>query len=269
MGMEKTLEGKNFIVTGASRGIGLAAAKAIGRRGGRAALFGRDAALLAEGAAAVGNGSLGFAVDLEDRAALIAAIDRAAAALDGLDGIINNAGQVLATRVEALRPQDVAHQVNVNFLAQVYGCQGAIPHLRRRGGGRIINVSSVTVRKLDEFAFISVYSATKAAVERFTLDLREEVKMDNIGVTLFSPGSTSTAFGSGQDPVIVGEAFEVWLRRAEMYDGTLSAEIVGETLVRCLELPDGVNIDFLELSPNKPATRRSTLEAYADRGNNP
>jgi NAD(P)-dependent dehydrogenase (short-subunit alcohol dehydrogenase family) len=267
--MSKTLEGKTYIVTGASRGIGLAAAKALGKRGARVALFGRDADALARGAKDVGNDSLPVVVDLEDRDALIAAIDHAAEAMGGLDGIINNAGLSLFNRVEALQPENVNKQLNVNFLAQAYGCQAAIPHLRRRGGGRIVNVSSVTVRHPDEFAFISIYSATKAAIERFTIDLRQEVKNDNISVTLFSPGSTSTTFGSGQDPVIMGEAFEEWLRRAEMYDGTLSAEIVGETLVRCLELPDGVNIDFIELSPNKPTPRRETLENYAERSNNP
>jgi NAD(P)-dependent dehydrogenase (short-subunit alcohol dehydrogenase family) len=267
--MKSHLEGKNYIVTGASRGIGLKAAHALARRGARVALFGRDEAALKAGAASAGNGAIYFVVDIEDCTALKAAIDRAAEALGGLDGIINNAGISLMRKVEALVPADVSHQVNVNFLAQVYGCQAAIPHMRRRGGGRIVNVSSVTVRALDEFAYISIYSATKAAVERFTLDLRREVKGDKIGVTLFSPGSTLTAFGSGQDPAIMQEAFEEWLARAPNYDGTLSAEEVGEAMVACLDLPDGANIDFVELSPNRPTPRRQTLEAYTERGNNP
>ena len=264
-----SLAGKAYIVTGASRGIGLALAKAMGRRGARVALFGRDQAALAQGAAAAGNGSFYIALDLGERDALMAAVDDAAGQLGGLDGIVNNAGMALASKIEALRPADVATQVNINFLAQVYGCQAAIPHLRRRGGGRIMNLSSVTVGHLDEFAFIAIYSATKAAVERFSQELRIEVKKDNIGVTVFRPGSTSTSFGSGQDPAIMGEAFKEWLDRAEMYDGTLEAETVAEAMVRCFELPEGANIDLVELNPNRLTPRRRTLEIYAERGNNP
>jgi NAD(P)-dependent dehydrogenase (short-subunit alcohol dehydrogenase family) len=267
--MKSHLDGKNSIITGASRGIGLKAAHALSRRGGRVALFGRDEAALQAGATAVGNGAIYFVVDIENATALKSTIDRAAQALGGLDGIINNAGVSLMNKVEHLVEARVSHQVNVNFLAQVYGCQAAIPHLRRRGGGRIVNVSSVTVRALDEFTQIAIYSATKAAVERFTLELRREVKPDNIGVTLFSPGSTSTAFGSGQDPAIMEAAFKEWLDRAEYYDGTLSAEEAGEAMIASIDIPDGTNFDLVEFNPNRPTPRRQTLEDYGDRGNNP
>jgi NAD(P)-dependent dehydrogenase (short-subunit alcohol dehydrogenase family) len=209
--MVGSLDGKAYVVTGASRGIGLATAKAIGRRGGRVALFGRDKDLLARGAEAVGNDSLGIPVDLADPDALFAAVDQAAAAFGGLDGIINNAALNLPRPIEELRRDEVSQQLNLNFLAQVYGCQAAIPHLRRRGGGRIVNVSSTSVQNWDEFSFLSIYAASKAAVERFTLDLREEVKLDRIGVTLFCPGSTATSFGAGGDPEVMGKAFETWI----------------------------------------------------------
>lgn len=267
--MKSYLDGKTYIITGGSRGIGLKAAHALSRRGARAALFGRDEAALKAGAASVGNGAIYFVVDIENPGALKSTIDRAAEVLGGLDGIINNAGVSLMNKVEDLVEAKVSQQVNVNFLAQVYGCQAAIPHLRRRGGGRIVNVSSVTVRALDEFTQIGIYSATKAAVERFTLELRREVKLDKIGVTLFSPGSTSTAFGSGQDPAIMEVAFKEWLDRAEFYDGTLSAEEAGEAMVASIDLPDGTNFDFVEFNPNRPTPRRQTLEDYGERGNNP
>jgi NAD(P)-dependent dehydrogenase (short-subunit alcohol dehydrogenase family) len=263
------LAGKTYIITGGSRGIGLATARALGRRGARVALLGRDAALLGQNAAEIGNQSFPVAVDVADRAALMAAIDKAALALGGLDGIINNAGVALAGAIETLKHEEVAAQVDVNFLAQVYGCQAAIPHLRRRGGGRIVNVSSVSVRRHDEFAYISIYSATKAAIERFTLDLREEVKGDNISVTLFCPGSTATAFGAGGDPVVIEKAFREWMGRAPTYDGRMEAETVGETLASCLTLPLGAAIDFLEVSPNKPVSRSNTLDDYANRVDNP
>jgi NAD(P)-dependent dehydrogenase (short-subunit alcohol dehydrogenase family) len=267
--MHSFLKDKNYIVTGASRGIGLAAARSLGRRGARVALIGRDMAALDKAAAEIGGGALPMAVDLADRDALFAAVNRAAEAFGGLDGIINNAGMALAGRIEQLRPEDVNQLLTVNFLAQVYGCQAAIPHLRRRGGGRIVNVSSVTVRALDEFAYISIYSSTKAAIERFTLELRQEVKHDNISVTLFSPGSTASSFGSGWEPEIAAQAFSEWLSRAPTYDGSMSPEVVGEAMINILELPDGVVFNFAELSPNMITPRQKTLVDYADRRDNP
>jgi NAD(P)-dependent dehydrogenase (short-subunit alcohol dehydrogenase family) len=267
--MVGSLHGKTYIVTGASRGIGLATAKSIGRRGGRVALFGRDKALLARGAADVGKDSVGISVDLTDPDALIAAVDEAAALFGGLDGIVNNAALNLPRPIEELRRAEVNEQLSVNFLAQVYGCSAAIPHIRRRGGGRIVNVSSTSVSRWDEFSFISIYAASKAAVERFTLDLREEVKPDKIGVTLFCPGSTATSFGAGGDPEVMGKAFETWINRSPMFDGRMDVETVGETLAHILELPVGHNIDFLELSPNRPTLRRQSQEDYANLDKNP
>jgi NAD(P)-dependent dehydrogenase (short-subunit alcohol dehydrogenase family) len=266
--MSGTLDGKTFIVTGASRGIGLAAARSLGKRGGRVALFGRDQAALDLAVSEIGNGALPVAVDLQERDALLAAIERSVAAMGGLDGIVNNAGLSLASKIEELEPEDVTVQVNTNLLAAIYACQAVIPHFRKRGGGRIVNIGSASVRHMDEFAYISIYTATKAALERFTKDLREEVKADNIGVTILSPGGTETSFGSGWVPEVAAMAFGEWLRRAPLFDGTMPAEPVGEAIAACFELPPGTAYDFLELRPNKPMSRQEYAEnLYAARAN--
>ena len=267
--MSDSLKGQNFIVTGASRGIGLAAARSLGKRGGRVALFGRDTQALERAVSEIGNGALPVAVDVADRDALVAAIDRSAEAMGGLDGIVNNAGLSLASKIEALRPQDVTTQVNTNLLAAIYACQTVIPHFRKRGGGRIVNIGSASVRHLDEFAYIAIYTATKAALERFTIDLRDEVKGENIGVTILSPGGTETAFGSGWAPDVAAMAFGEWLRRAPSFDGTMQAEPVGEAIANCFELPPGTAFDFLEIRPNKPMSRQEYAEnLYAARADN-
>ena len=267
--MTGSLAGQTFIVTGGSRGIGLAAARSIGKRGGRVALFGRDRAALDQGAAEIGNGALGLSVDLQDRDALLAAIEQAVEAMGGLDGIVNNAGLSLASKIEALKPEDVETQVRTNFLAAVYACQAVIPHFRKRGGGRIVNVGSASVRHMDEFAYIAMYTATKAALERFTIDLREEVKADNIGVTILSPGGTETSFGSGWAPEVAGEAFGEWIKRQSSFDGTMQAEPVGEAIAACFELPPGVAFDFAEIRPNKPQSRQLYFETlFAARADN-
>ncbi len=267
--MTGSLSDKTFIVTGGSRGIGLAAARSLGRRGGRVALFGRDRVALDQAVAEIGNGALGVSVDLRDRDALLAAIEMSVETFGGLDGIVNNAGLSLASAIENLKPADVEIQVSTNFLAAVYACQAVIPHLRRRGGGRIVNIGSASVRHLDEFAHIAIYTATKAAMERFTIDLREEVKADNIGVTIVSPGGTETSFGSGWEPDVAAAAFGEWLRRQTNFDTPMPAEPVGEAIAACFELPAGTAYDFMELRPNRPMSRQAYAESlYAARAAN-
>jgi NADP-dependent 3-hydroxy acid dehydrogenase YdfG len=264
------LAGKAYIVTGASRGIGLAAARALMKRGANVALFGRDQEALGKATEGFPGQALPFAFDITDRAALLAAIADAHAAFGRLDGLVNNAGVSLASPLETARPDDVVTQVNVNFLATVFATQAVIPLLRRQGGGRILMVGSASVRHLDEFAYIGIYTATKAAMERFATDLREEIKRDNIGVTIFSPGGTETSFGSGWAPEDAGVAFAEWIRRAQSFDGTMAAEPVGEAIAQCFELPPGVAYDFVELRPNTPTSRQAYAEnLYAARAANP
>lgn len=268
--MSSAVAGKAYIVTGASRGIGLAAATALIRRGARVAVFGRDTEALARIAATHGSAVRPVAVDVADRVALVAAIDQSVAAFGGLDGIVNNAGLCLASPIEKLDPDEVVTQVNVNFLAAVYGCQAVIPHLRKRGGGRILNVTSASARHMDEFTYLGIYSATKAALERFTVELREEVKSDNIGVTAFSPGGTETSFGSGWRPDVAEAAFAEWIRKASMFDGSMAADAVGEAIANCFEVPEGTAFDFVELRPNRPTSRQLYAETlYAARRDNP
>ncbi len=267
--MSGSLSGQAYIVTGGSRGIGLAAAVSMAARGARVALFARNAEALQRAAERIGPAARPVAVDVGDRVALMTAIDDTAAAFGRLDGIINNAGLSLASPVEKLDPAEVVAQVNVNLLAVIYASQAIIPHLKRQGGGRIINVSSATVRHAGEFSLLSIYAATKAGVERFSVELREEVKADNIGITVFSPGGTETAFGSDWRPEMAAAAFEVWLKSATEFDGIMASEPVGEAIARCLEAPPGAAFDYVELRPNKPMSRQHYAETlYAARANN-
>ena len=268
--MTGTLSGKTYIVTGASRGIGLAAARALMNRGAKVALFGRDKAALDASAGAYSGQAFPYAFDIADRSELLAAIADAHAVFGRLDGLINNAGLSLASPLETAGYEDVIHQVNINFLATVFATQAVIPLMRQQGGGRILMVGSASVRHLDEFSYVGIYTATKAAMERFATDLREEIKADNIGVTILSPGGTETAFGSGWAPDVAAVAFAEWLKRAPDFNGTMEAATVGEAIANCFELPDGVAFDFLEIRPNKTISRKEYLEmAYAKRAENP
>ena len=247
--MSGTLAGKVVIVTGGSRNIGLAAAAGLARRGARVAILGRDEASLSAARERLGERALPIAVDVADGDALRLAIDRVHRELGRIDGLVNNAGISYATRIERLRPADVAAQVAVNFLAPVYACQAVIPHLRTQGGGRIVNVSSATVHEEMAFAHLSIYSATKAALEQFSKELRAEVRGENIAVTTFVPGNTMTGFGDGWDPQAAGEAYAAWLEHGQYWAGMMSPEPVGEAIAHCFDFAPTCSLDLVLIRP--------------------
>ncbi|MDB5397914.1 MAG: hypothetical protein JWM91_5420 [Rhodospirillales bacterium] len=253
--MTASFNDRVFIVTGASRGIGLATAKLLVERGGRVALLARGADDVAAAASSLGDAALGIAVDVGDRAGMLAAFDKTVATFGRLDGVVNNAGATMVCRIENLTEDAVMLQVKANFLGVVYGSQAAIPYLRRNGGGRIVNVTSATARHPEEFPYLSIYAATKMAAERFTFELRDEVKADNIGVTCFSPGTAETTFGAAASVVEAAAGFKRWLDMGPNSDGMMAVGTVAQAIVNCLSLPDGTAFDFVELRPNRPTPK--------------
>jgi 3-oxoacyl-[acyl-carrier protein] reductase len=104
------------------------------------------------------------------------------------------------------------------------------------------------VHHTDEFSFMAIYSSTKMGMERFTEELREEVKQDGIHVTYFIPGGTMTGFGSDWDPTVAAAAYADWVERSGPYcNGWLPLQPVAEAIAGCMDLPAGVAYDFLEL----------------------
>jgi NAD(P)-dependent dehydrogenase (short-subunit alcohol dehydrogenase family) len=154
--------------------------------------------------------------------------------------------------VEKLREDELLLQVNTNFVGTVLCCQAAIPLLRGEDNPRIINISSASAWHADEMLHLSIYASTKAAVERFTRDLRNEVKHDGIGVTCVRPGAAWTNFSDGWDAQLLEEAFEAWRQVGTTMDSGMEVEQVAEALVHCLSYPAGVAVDLLEVRPNIP-----------------
>jgi NAD(P)-dependent dehydrogenase (short-subunit alcohol dehydrogenase family) len=247
--MSAPLDGRLVAVTGAARNIGYETAKALVRRGATVALLGRDRKALETAAGSLGPKAVAFAVDITDRDALAATFRDIEGQCGRLDGLVNNAGVSHVRRIEDLRADEVAQQVAVNFVAAVHACQLAIPCLRRQGGGRIVNVSSATVHETMAFAHLSIYSATKAALEHFARELREEVRGDNIAVTTFVPGNTRTSFGGHWDPEAAGAAYVEWLEYGTYWGGMMEAETVGEAIAACFDLPPTCTLDFVYLRP--------------------
>lgn len=246
-----------IIITGASKGIGFATAASLLARGAKVALLARNRQRLDEAVKQLDSErALGIAVDVSDKAALERAFDQVEAKWGAIDGLINNVGYQFARRIEIMPEAEVRQLVDMNFFSTVFGCQLAIPRLRKRGGGRIINLSSATVRHNNEFAHLGIYSASKAAVDHFTEALREEVINDGIMVTLFSPGAVGTGSVENFDPVALGEAMQAWLERGPNCDGAIrEVGLVGDAIAHCFEYPPGVTVEFMEVKPRIPTPK--------------
>ncbi len=193
--MAYELRAKVVLVTGASRGIGAAAARAYCGAGSKVVLAARSLASvqsLADELALHGQEAIAVPCDVCDEAQVKAAVSASVLRYGGLDVLVNNAGVGLYGRVEQLTPEAL-HQ---NFETNVYGAlrciRAALPHLRERGGGQIINVSSVLgFRALPG---MGGYCASKFALNALTEALRVELKNEPIDVILIAPGTTATGF---------------------------------------------------------------------------
>lgn len=243
------ISGKVFIVTGASRGVGLAICRVLHARGARFAMLARSAGEIEEHAAGFGDQASAVACDVGDRASAVAAVCEAAKRFGGIDGLINNAGVAKIAPVEELAEEDLSLMFRINVQGPLNMIQAVLPHLRKRGGGNILNISSASVRYPEEFPYNGGYSAVKAALERLTTELRVEVSCDNVAVTLFSLGSTLTHFGTGWDPAMSARAFAEWIARGGSAPATMDTALPAEAIVRCLETPAGACADFIQFRP--------------------
>ena len=253
---ESYLKDRVIAVTGASKGLGLAAATSLVARGARVALIARNAAPLEAAVRALGarigaGGRGGRAQQGGLQAALAQVMQR----WGRLDGLVNNVGFQFARRLELMPEQEVRELLDLNFLSAVFACQVAIPLMRSGGGGRIVNISSSTVRHENEFSHLGMYSASKAALEHFSRELRHEFKGDNITVTVFSPGAAATGSVANFDPQALQEAMQDWLTKGPKFDGALQPQVVGEAIAGCFEFPPGASLEFVELRPSIPTPK--------------
>jgi NADP-dependent 3-hydroxy acid dehydrogenase YdfG len=188
---------KVVVITGASAGIGAALAAELGKRGAKLVLAARRADALADAVMHAGPNAHAVVADVtrrEDHARLVAdAIER----FGRVDVYVNNAGRGISRPVSQLTDEDLDEMYLVNVKSVIYGVQAVLPHMKQRGTGQIVNVSSMLGRV--PFAPIrSAYSAAKHALNSLTANLRQELRTTDPGikVTLILPGVVATEFGN-------------------------------------------------------------------------
>jgi NAD(P)-dependent dehydrogenase (short-subunit alcohol dehydrogenase family) len=194
--MDLQLTGKRALITGGSRGIGLAIGRALAREGARVALAARDQARLDEAAAALsaetGAEVFGVSVDTGDDASVKAMVEAVAARFGGLDILVNNAampaGQAAPPKLAEITDEVFWSDVNIKVMGYLRCAREAAPHMAAGGWGRIINISGLNAR----MATSIVGSIRNVGVAALTKNLADQLGPAGINVTVVHPGLTRT-----------------------------------------------------------------------------
>jgi NAD(P)-dependent dehydrogenase (short-subunit alcohol dehydrogenase family) len=264
MDTEQKLAGKVALVTGSSRGIGRAVAQRLASAGATVIVTGRSAGApvpitrsgqnqlmpgtLEETVALIeagGGKAIAIAADLENDAERDGLIDRAAEAAGGLDILVNNAGLVEHARVEDMTLTSFDRMVTHHLRAPFRLAQAAIPHMRKRGAGWIVNIGSVVayppVRPYGDYARMggdAAYAAVKAGIHRFTQALAAEMVDHNIAANVVGP---STAIRTPGADMFIPEGYP-----------TEDVEYLAETVLAMCHLPAAERTGLVAFSMHYP-----------------
>ncbi|TDC73630.1 SDR family NAD(P)-dependent oxidoreductase [Streptomyces hainanensis] len=198
-----------WFITGASRGLGRAFAEAALAAGDRVVGAARDVAPLAELADAHPGRLVSLRLDVSDRAAVLAAVEQAAAAFGRLDVVVNNAGGLLLGMLEETTEEQLRAHLDVNFFGAVWVTQAVIPYLRAQGSGHLLQVTSMGTS--GGMASVGAYGAGKAALDSLSEAVAMEIEPFGVRLTivqmggydtgLFTVGTTATEPDPVYDPL--------------------------------------------------------------------
>ena len=194
--MSTSLAGKVAVVTGGSRGIGLAIADALLKQGASVTITGTSDQHLKSAQETLKHGGdrlLARRADVRSYEDVTAALSETGTKFGGIDILVNNAGVGVFRAVADMSVPEWHQVIDTNVTGVFYCCHAALPYLRRRGGGWIINISSLASK--NAFTNAAAYCASKSALNAFSEALMQEVRYEGIRVAYVLPGSVNTGFG--------------------------------------------------------------------------
>ncbi len=243
--MEKFLLGKTAIVTGGSKGIGLAIAKALAKAGANVAIGARTASAVERAVAEVTLGGasggensgvrvIGAPLDVSSSSGVTKFFETVDTEFGGVDILVNNAGIGIFRSAADLSVEEWDRTVATNLSGVFYSTREALSRFKKRGGGTIVNISSLAGK--NPFAGGSAYNASKFAVNGFSEAVMLDHRQDNVKVSYIMPGSVDTEFGANR----TGAAWKI------------APEDIAEITLLLLRMPARTLISRVEVRPAKP-----------------
>jgi NADP-dependent 3-hydroxy acid dehydrogenase YdfG len=247
--MTPNIEGKVVIITGASSGLGEAAAHHLADKGASLALAARRTERiegLAEEITNNGGEALAVTTDVTEREQVQALVDDAVDAFGRVDVMLNNAGLMPLSPLERLNVNEWDQMIDVNVKGVLYGIAAALPYMQEQASGHIINVSSVAGHVVSPGS--AVYAATKHAVRALSEGLRQEVKEYGLRTTVISPGAVDTELPESVSEEDVAEGVHA------LYDEhAVPADSFARAVAFAIEQPEEVDINEILYRPTSQA----------------
>ena len=242
---ETFLTGKTAVVTGATRGIGFAIARALADAGATVAICGRSQDSVDQAVRSLTEGSqrkvVGKAADVRgstEVAALFAWVD---SKTGGPDILVNNAGVGMMKSTAELTVDEWQQTIETNLSGAFYCSREALARLKNRGAGYIINIGSLAGK--NAFAGGAAYNASKFGLDGFTEAMMMDHRYDNVRVTHIMPGSVDTEFSSRSVKADRGSVKADW---------KIAADDIGEIVLMLLRMPERTLVSRVEVRPAKP-----------------
>jgi len=237
--LKMNIENKIAVVTGGTKGIGRAIAESLLKAGAKVFVCARDKAEIKralEELSALGD-ARGEICDVRSEEQVEMMLDECARVFGGVDVLINNAGiGIIGKTVEEMSGDEFRQTLETNLCGVFYACHYSIPVMKQRGGGYIINISSLAGQ--NAHPKMAAYNASKFGLNGFSEALMQEVREHNIKVTAICPGSVNTYFGGDQP-----SADQAW---------QLQSEDIAQVVLDLLNMNDRALPSKIEIRPANP-----------------
>ena len=245
--MSNNIEGKVVVITGASSGLGEAAARHLSAQGASVVLGARRVERLqslAKDLSREGGKALAVETDVSNCDAVKKLVDTAVQTCGRIDVMINNAGLMPQAPLELLKVNEWDRMIDVNIKGVLYGVAAALPYMKQQKSGHFINVSSVAGHKVGPG--FAVYAATKFAVRALSEGLRQETKPYNIRTTVISPGAVASELANTvTDP-------ETAARLHKYYEETaIPADSFARAVAFAINEPQEVDVNEILFRPTR------------------
>jgi NAD(P)-dependent dehydrogenase (short-subunit alcohol dehydrogenase family) len=249
--MPGSCEDRVVVICGGSAGVGRDTARRFASEGARTVLLARRRERLDAVVAELDGNADGIVADIGDPASVRAAFDQIARQFGRVDTLVNVAGAARVRRIEEASDEDIQAVVGTNFLGPIYTTRAAIPLLRAAGGGDVVNISSEVT--LDDMPLMTLYSASKRALNAFTRSMTKELRGDGIRVTLLVLGSVGgTSFEENMTAADFERALPVWqedgyLTRVAGAHRPMEVGWVSDAIVYVVTRPRGMMLDVVHV----------------------